>query len=95
MTADEEGFLYPEVNKGSCINCGLCEKVCPIKFPPVLEESGKKIDAMVVRAQSEDILKRSTSGGFINQLNEYVIRGGGGMYAVVYLMNSFSPNTAL
>ena len=26
---DHEGFWYPEVDKGKCINCGLCEKVCP------------------------------------------------------------------
>lgn len=30
MKADEEGFLYPNVNKDLCIDCGLCEKVCPI-----------------------------------------------------------------
>lgn len=27
---DEEGFWYPFVNEDKCINCGLCEKVCPI-----------------------------------------------------------------
>ena len=27
---DNEGFWYPEVDTGKCINCGLCEKVCPI-----------------------------------------------------------------
>lgn len=30
MKEDNEGFLYPEVDKTKCINCGLCEKVCPI-----------------------------------------------------------------
>lgn len=28
MAADNEGFLYPQVNKNICIDCGLCEKVC-------------------------------------------------------------------
>lgn len=27
---DIEGFWYPEVNKDKCIDCGLCEKTCPI-----------------------------------------------------------------
>ena len=31
MLPDEEGFLYPHVNKTKCTNCGLCEKVCPIQ----------------------------------------------------------------
>ena len=30
MKSDEEGFLYPQVNQDTCVNCGLCEKVCPI-----------------------------------------------------------------
>lgn len=30
MEEDEEGFLYPNVDKTICINCGLCVKVCPI-----------------------------------------------------------------
>ena len=28
MQYDEEGFLYPVVDKTSCVNCGICEKVC-------------------------------------------------------------------
>ena len=27
---DKEGFWYPEVDREKCIDCGLCEKVCPI-----------------------------------------------------------------
>ena len=30
MTADEEGFWYPVVDKDKCIDCGMCEKSCPI-----------------------------------------------------------------
>ena len=29
---DGEGFLYPETDEGRCIDCGLCEKVCPVIF---------------------------------------------------------------
>ena len=27
---DQEGFLYPLVDESICINCGLCERVCPV-----------------------------------------------------------------
>ena len=27
MRPDEEGFLYPSVNKEKCINCGLCSYI--------------------------------------------------------------------
>lgn len=30
MIEDEKGFKYPNVNNEKCINCGLCNKVCPI-----------------------------------------------------------------
>lgn len=30
MLADTEGFLYPVVDKDVCIDCGLCEQVCPV-----------------------------------------------------------------
>ena len=33
LSADKEGFLYPVVNAEVCINCGLCEKVCPVLHP--------------------------------------------------------------
>lgn len=30
MAEDKEGFLYPSVNEDICIDCGICETVCPI-----------------------------------------------------------------
>ena len=30
FVTDGEGFWYPKVNKDLCVDCGLCEKVCPI-----------------------------------------------------------------
>ena len=30
MAEDEEGFLYPQVDTSKCVDCHLCEKVCPV-----------------------------------------------------------------
>ena len=30
MKQDEEGFLYPQIDKNLCINCGKCRSVCPV-----------------------------------------------------------------
>ena len=31
MEADSEGFLYPKVDEKRCVDCHLCEKVCPVQ----------------------------------------------------------------
>ena len=28
MEVDEEGFLYPVIDKEKCINCSLCKRIC-------------------------------------------------------------------
>ena len=30
MCEDNEGFLYPFVDTDICIECGLCENICPV-----------------------------------------------------------------
>ena len=30
MSADNNGFLYPYINNEVCVNCGACEKGCPV-----------------------------------------------------------------
>ncbi|UKI17679.1 MAG: 4Fe-4S binding protein [Bacteroidales bacterium] len=29
LEVDIEGFWYPHVDLSKCIDCGLCEKICP------------------------------------------------------------------
>ena len=77
MAPDEEGFLYPEVNKDLCINCGLCEKVCPVKFPPIQEDNKQDLEGFVARTKNKETLNKVTSGGFVNELNLYVLANGG------------------
>ena len=31
MTPDPEGFLYPSIDASLCVDCHICEKVCPVK----------------------------------------------------------------
>ena len=31
MVADDEGFLFPEVDGASCVGCLMCERVCAFK----------------------------------------------------------------
>lgn len=74
MQEDEKGFKYPVIDKEKCINCGLCEKVCPIK-------NNTKVDnnpiAYACFNKNEDIRKNSSSGGVFTLLASAIINQGG------------------
>lgn len=33
---DEEGFERPSIQQNKCVDCGVCQKICPINNPPTL-----------------------------------------------------------
>lgn len=74
MSEDEEGFLYPSVNKNFCIECGKCEKICPI-----LNQAFSKDPYLVFAAKNENEKQRlkSSSGGIFIILAEHIIKQGG------------------
>lgn len=81
MQPDEEGFLYPIVDKQLCIDCGLCEKVCPVLHSNPIEADTPT--AYVAQATQEEIRSISSSGGFFSVLAEYVFSQQGVVYGVV------------
>lgn len=76
---DEEGFLYPKVNLDTCIDCGLCEKVCP-----VLHQAEERVPLEVFAAKNpnEQIRMESSSGGVFTQLAEQTIEACGVVFGV-------------
>lgn len=83
MKEDFEGFLYPEIDQTKCLHCGLCEKVCPVINPP--EKYTDDIHAYAIRTKQEDVLRESTSGGFITPLAKWIIMQDGVLCAATYL----------
>lgn len=81
MKEDTEGFLYPTIDKGSCIDCGLCEKVCP-----VINKSEEGPIINVYAAKNDDEKKRldSSSGGLFIALAEHIISENGTVYGAVF-----------
>lgn len=71
---DEEGFRYPLVDKETCIDCGHCEKVCPM-----LNQSAPKKPINVYAAinPNEEVKMKSSSGGIFSMLAEQIINEGG------------------
>ena len=87
MKADEEGFLYPHVSLDKCIECGLCNKVCPIENPCKSEDHPLHIFA----AQHKDsaVLQASSSGGIFTLLAEGVLRQNGTVYGAAFDKNMY------
>ncbi|MCQ2367474.1 MAG: Coenzyme F420 hydrogenase/dehydrogenase, beta subunit C-terminal domain [Kiritimatiellae bacterium] len=74
MVADREGFLRPEVKEDACVNCKLCERVCPVL------NRGEPREPLAVygtMAKDEAMRLTSSSGGMFTLLAREVLRQGG------------------
>lgn len=85
MPNDEEGFFYPLVDENKCIDCGLCEEVCPIlnKRKDDVERYEKPFVYAAYNTNHEVRLD-STSGGIFSALAEKMFDLGGYVGGAVY-----------
>lgn len=87
MKEDKEGFSYPIINHGLCIECGACDRACP-KLVNRSQESMEGIDSIpqtyAVIGNNYLERQRSSSGGVFRLLAEQVIRQGGFVYGAAF-----------
>lgn len=70
MNEDEEGFLYPCVDLNICIDCHLCEKVCPV----INQKSHRTpIGVYAGKNKDEELRMKSSSGGLFILLAEKIL----------------------
>lgn len=81
MQADNEGFLYPVVNKEDCIDCGLCEKVCQ-ELRAFEERKPSEVYAAI--NINDNIRSASSSGGIFGGIAEYIIISGGVVFGAKF-----------
>lgn len=82
MEENHEGFLYPQKDLSKCIDCGLCNKVCPINKSP---EIGCALpQTFVVRTKNNSFLEKCTSGGVFTSLAYEFVKNHGVVYGVIY-----------
>lgn len=82
MVSDEDGFLYPMVDTEHCVECGLCEKICPIVTP--LETTKNDPKAYAAYSKDEALRMQSSSGGIFSEIAKAVLRDGGIVYGAAY-----------
>ena len=81
MYSDEQGFLYPKVNLNECIDCHLCEKVCP-----VINISERRLPEKTFAAwnRNDNIRAKSSSGGVFFALGKRIIEDGGVVFGAKF-----------
>lgn len=77
MVPDDEGFLYPKINQADCIDCHLCEKVCPQLNARPLDQPDTPLTCYAAISQDISIRLQSSSGGVFSLLADSVLKRGG------------------
>lgn len=99
MRQDSEGFLYPFVDIEKCVDCRVCEIVCPIsqdkkKYAEIFSAKEDVIHKAIMETNAlpksyicfnanNEIRQKSTSGGFFSAIANYVIDRKGVVFGVV------------
>lgn len=84
MVKDALGFFYPTVNESKCINCKLCERICPFHGKYKTNDNFAKPQAFGFRLTDEHILLNSQSGAAFIALSDLILNKGGVVYGAGY-----------
>lgn len=76
------GHLHPVIDHNRCVDCGACQKVCPVNSSLDLQ---KPLTAYAGWDKCEEEYQSSTSGGAASAFARYIIRQGGVVYGCAIL----------
>lgn len=83
MQSNQEGFLYPVINKSTCIECEKCKRSCPAMQPNVHKVKNEKPKFVyAAKRKSLFLLMESTSGGVFSAFAEFILLNRGCVYGV-------------
>ena len=86
MQEDNEGFLYPKTNMDSCIQCNLCNRVCPVLNTErnLVRTYSKSTKAYAAAIKDTKTLLQSSSGGIFSAIATNVIHKRGVVYGAAW-----------
>ena len=84
MTADAECFLIPNVDNKKCVECKLCENVCPV-ISPLLDKGFMNPRAYAVWSELDR--RVSSSGGAFSAFARYILSQGGVVFGAAFDKN--------
>lgn len=94
---DNEGFWYPEVDKQKCVDCHLCEKVCPIlQIANLKSNDFERPVCYASQTKNLESLFNSTSGSAFASFAEKIYKEkgyvGGAVFNDEYSVRQFISN---
>lgn len=85
MEKNKEGFLYPKVDINKCVDCDLCNKVCPALVKKINDNDN--VNGFALQLKDTDLLKQCASGGAFTGIAKTVLGKGGLVYGVANINN--------
>ncbi|MBQ7606396.1 MAG: polysaccharide pyruvyl transferase family protein [Desulfovibrionaceae bacterium] len=80
MRPDEEGFLFPVIDRKKCTDCGVCDSVCQIHHT---RKNAWRDHCYAARNANEEAVAFSSSGAIFPMLADYVLAQGGYVFGCV------------
>ena len=81
MKEDEEGFLYPNIDKAKCIHCNKCKEVCPNRN---IENRNTRTQTFVGYYKDDEVRKQSSSGGIFSAIVEWILQQKGVVFGAAF-----------
>ena len=76
VSLNKEGHIVPLIDESKCVNCGLCEKSCPVVAKLPYSES-PKAEAFAAWAKDKAVRMNSATAGAFSAMAQYVLSHGG------------------
>ncbi len=86
LMQDREGYMYPKIDSDRCIDCHLCENVCPYlscKSGHKQQSDRKPLIALAAKNRNCTIVDNSSSGGVFYELAKSVIEQDGVVFGAI------------
>lgn len=84
MVENTEGFWFPQIDTQKCVQCGLCEKACPILNPIPIHKTAEDVKVYALIHKDDEVRSHSSSGGAFSAIAEHVLEHGGVVFGAAF-----------